>query len=178
MKATLLFALAVCAAAPSAVSQTSDECNYSARPARQVEACSRVIAVIEDQQTKALALMNRGIAYARQGKLREAMRDLNDSVELDPSNPLGFYNRGNLLYDVKRYGQARADVGRAIELDSSFALALLNRGMAAEKLGALDDAVSDLRAALAADPKLTAATRGLKRLGKELKPASTPQGID
>lgn len=164
MKSTALTAFLFTLVASPVLAQSAAECSYSRRPAQQIKACTEVLAESGEQQTRALALMNRGIGFARIRKFREAIVDLNASVAADPSNPLSFYNRGNLQYDLRRFEAAREDFGHAIDLDAQFALAYLNRGLANEKLGKSEAAIADFRAALEADPSLKAAATALARL--------------
>lgn len=44
-----------------------------------------------------------GILYADDGKFKEAIKDYNKAIEIDPKNPLYLTNLGSLYYKQKDY---------------------------------------------------------------------------
>lgn len=140
------------------------QCNQTKDQQAVIAGCTAIIASPAEDATRAVAYINRAIAYARAGKLRAAVADLSASMALDSANPLAYYDRGRAYLDLGRLDAAVADFDRTIELDPSFALAYHNRGLVREKQGRKNEAISDFRAALQHDPSLTAAARHLQQL--------------
>ena len=64
------------------------------------------------------AYANRGFAYFKKGKLKEAMADHNKAIELDPKSIKVFNNRGLIYLALKEYDKSIADFTKAIELNS------------------------------------------------------------
>ncbi len=151
--------------APAAADLVTD-CNQTANLERQIRACS---VIIEDDSTSqmnlAIAHMNRAAAYSMQRRYRQALKDFDRAISIDPNEPLGYYNRANLHFDLGNIPDAIADYSHAIELYPEFALAHFNRGLAREKTGDVKGAAEDYRATLALDPAFSKAALRLKRLG-------------
>jgi outer membrane protein assembly factor BamA len=62
------------------------------------------------------ALVARGVALGREGKLEEARTSLDRAAVLDPSRPEAFVERGGLEFLEKRYPDAIRDLERALAL--------------------------------------------------------------
>ena len=58
-----------------------------------------------------------GVAYHRQGKLNDAIRQYRRALELKPDMAQAHYNLGNIYYYQKRYDLAVQELDKAIELD-------------------------------------------------------------
>jgi tetratricopeptide (TPR) repeat protein len=125
-----------------------------------ISACTAIIASQERSPTElAQAHVLRGTAYFNKGNYDNALKDYNEAIELDPSNPVASYDRGNIRNSVGQYKKAIDDYTKAIELKPTYAAAFNNRCFAynakADK-GDKDDydrAVYDCRRAIQLDPK-------------------------
>jgi tetratricopeptide (TPR) repeat protein len=141
------------------------DCNDESNPARRISGCSQVISQSTIGETLSVAYMNRGIAYAEQGKPSKALADFSSSIDANKANGIAYYNRGNIHFDLRKLQHAAADYSKAIELEPDMAPAFLNRALVYERLGSRQASISDYRAALARDPMLFLASAGLTRLG-------------
>lgn len=140
------------------------QCNQTKDRQATIAGCTAIIASSAEDGSRAVAYINRAIAYAKSGKVRAAIADLSASIALDSANPLAFYDRGLAYLELGRPDAAAADFDRTIALDPSFALAYYNRGLVRESRGQYKEAISDFRAALERDPSLSAAARHLQQL--------------
>jgi tetratricopeptide (TPR) repeat protein len=141
------------------------DCNQTDHPERAIRACS---IYLEDRtatpQNRAVAYVNRAIAYSVRRGFDQALSDFGAAIQLDPESPLAYYNRGNLYFDRGEHAKAIVDYTSAIERDPSFALAYLNRGVAYKRAGRNEAAAADYRQALSMQPTATQARRRLKQL--------------
>ena len=166
MKRTCLLATTAILLLPIvARADATSDCNDAAQAARKVRGCTQLIGQTTVSETKSIAYVNRGIAYAERHEWNNALADFGASLVADPSNFLASYNRGNVFFDLRRYHQAVTEYSKAIAFDPSLTLAFLNRGLANEKLHIHAASASDYRAALALEPNLVKASAGLRRLG-------------
>jgi len=164
--AVLLGSLAP-AAAVSAFGDALGDCNDAENPASRIAGCTAIIEAGPSSDVRAVALMNRGIGYAAEGALSDALADFDAALEASPGMIEGFYNRGNVNLDLGRSEDAIRDFGRVIEAEPRFALAWLNRGLAREQAGDFAGARSDVGRALALNASLDAARRALGRLNRK-----------
>lgn len=163
--AALLVMLVTAVVAPARGDALGD-CNEADRPAARIAGCTAIIAAGPSLEVRAVALMNRGIGYAAEGRLDDALADFNAALEAAPGMIEGFYNRGNINLDLGRNQDAIRDFSAVIETEPRFALAWLNRGLAREQTGDRNGAKRDIGQALALDPSLDAARRALVRLNR------------
>ena len=91
----------------------------------------------------AIALHNRGLAYANKSQNDEAITDYSEAIRLDPTNALALHNRGLAYANKRQYDEAIADYSEAIRLDPTNALALHNRGLAYANKREYDRAIAD-----------------------------------
>lgn len=113
---------------------------------------------------QATALLNRAIAYAGDGDIENALKDLDAAITQSPEDPLLYYNRGNIRLDAQAFDDAIADFTSAIDEDPGFALAYLNRGIAHKLSGDVEGGVRDIKRALELAPGLDEARNELIRL--------------
>jgi Tfp pilus assembly protein PilF len=95
---------------------------------------------------------NRGVAEYHAGRYRDALRDFNRALELDPRNPRSWQLRGALNTRVGQNERALVDLGRALELDPGNAEALGPRCVVLMRLQRLDEALADCTQALESSP--------------------------
>ena len=70
---------------------------------------------------------NRGVALLREGRLEEAMRDLELTLKLNPRSTHAYANRGTVYAHRGDLARAIADLDRSVELDPKFAEAHAER---------------------------------------------------
>ena len=108
----------------------------------------------ETPHDRAVALKNRGDAYADKGDLDRAIADYNEAIRLDPKYAVALKNRGNMYDDKGDLDRAIADYNEAIRLDPQYAVAFNDRGNVYAAKGDLDRAIADYNEAIRLDPKL------------------------
>jgi Flp pilus assembly protein TadD len=112
--------------------------------------------------TRAAALEGQGIALSLLSRSDEAMIALKSAVDADPKA----WRAWNALageYDLRRdWPQAEAAYAHALGASTNTAQVLNNRGYSRILQGRLDEAVTDLVAALRKDPGLAAARTNLR----------------
>lgn len=110
----------------------------------QISACT---ALIRSGKAKPASLAgfytNRGVAYVGKAEFGLALRDQNEAIRLDPTNPHFFMNRGATYQAQRQYDLAVEDYTRSLALDPSFVHALSGRCWSRAIVG------RDLRGALA-----------------------------
>lgn len=118
----------------------------------------------------AATFSNRGVIHMAMEELKEAYRDYNRAIEIDPLLAEAYINRGNLWFAVQKFEEAVKDYDKALELGAAKSfVALLNRGLAHENLGGFLQAKKDYTAALNIKPEWTLATDKLRRIERKLK---------
>jgi len=118
----------------------------------------------------AATFSNRGVIHMAMEELKEAYRDYNRAIEIDPLLGEAYINRGNLWFAVQKFEEAVKDYDKALELGAAKSfVALLNRGLAHENLGGFLQAKKDYTAALNIKPEWTLATDKLRRIERKLK---------
>ena len=60
---------------------------------------------------------NKGINYFCLNKLKEAIEELNKSIEFNPNNPRAYYNRSVVYYKLSDLKKAKEDIDIALKLD-------------------------------------------------------------
>jgi tetratricopeptide (TPR) repeat protein len=113
---------------------------------------------------------NRGVIYMAMEQLKEAYRDYNRAIEIDPLLAEAYINRGNLWFAVQKFEEAVSNYDKALELGASKNfVALLNRGLAHESLGGFLKAREDYISALAVKPEWPLAKEKLERVERKIK---------
>ncbi len=100
---------------------------------------------------QAVAHDNRGAAYARLGRLEEALRDFQRAQELGPDRAQSVVNHATALDQLAREEEALADLDRAIERFPGYAPAFALRGQIRKRRGHYALARPDLDRALELD---------------------------
>jgi tetratricopeptide (TPR) repeat protein len=70
------------------------------------------------------ARFGRGLAYHRLGKLKAALKDLNQVVSVSPRCAEAHYCRASVLYEMEYYRDACEDCSAALQLRSEYVDAL------------------------------------------------------
>jgi tetratricopeptide (TPR) repeat protein len=94
----------------------------------------------------------RGEAFAKDGKLDEAIAEFTSGIEQNGSDARLFVWRGNVHTKTGRVVEAIADYDAAIAIDPHNSRALCARGWLLAAGGRLDRAIADYDAAIAIDP--------------------------
>ncbi|HXY54930.1 MAG TPA: tetratricopeptide repeat protein [Nitrospirota bacterium] len=98
------------------------------------------------------AYVNRGSAYAKQGRHDLAMKDYDRAIALYPSDAEAYNSRGMLYEKLGQLDRAREDYDKAIAHDPSNASAYSNRGIIYGEMGRYDLALDDLTMAISLRP--------------------------
>jgi tetratricopeptide (TPR) repeat protein len=105
-----------------------------------------------DAMHRARAFADRGSLHEDESRYAEAIRDLTQAVELDPSSTWAIAIRGWTYRSAGRYEEALTDLNRAIELDPSDAWTIAIRGWIYGSAGRYEEALTDLNRAIELDP--------------------------
>ena len=70
-----------------------------------------------NKKFNSLILANRALCYQKLNKHKEALRDSNQSIKLNPYYARGYVKRGNVYMELKMYDDAKLDFQKAKELD-------------------------------------------------------------
>jgi protein O-mannosyl-transferase len=87
----------------------------------------------------------RAIAYAKLGRIGEAIQDFTSAIAMDPQSATLYYNRGTAYAKRGSFSEAIEDLSKALSLSTEpNADYYMNRGNALKKLGRLDAGERDL----------------------------------
>ncbi len=118
---------------------------------------------------------NRGIIYAANGQLDQAMKDHNEAALLAPGMAKIFVNRGNVYHQTHAYLDALADYDKALELANvPLDIVYYNRSLTLIRLKRWDDARASLESALEVNPESSRVKRKLDQFNAPTdKPSAT-----
>ncbi len=137
--------------------QSASQCT-SGKVELAIEGCSRLIRSSRvDRKNKAVAYVNRGNAYSKQGDLDRAIADFTKAIKNNSRNLVAFYNRGNAHILQENFDQAIIDFSRAISLQPEHVLSYNGRGNAYLGKGETERAIAEYNKALEIDPNNTQA---------------------
>jgi lipoprotein NlpI len=102
----------------------------------------------------AVALFNRGNAYAGKGENDRAIQNLDQAIRMKPDSPFAFSSRGSAYGGKGEVDRAIQDFDQAIRLQPDYADAYFNRGDAHRRKGEHDQAIRDFDKALQLKPEL------------------------
>ena len=105
-----------------------------------------------------------GYALAQQGRLDDAIGQLQEAIRLKPDSSMVQNSFGLVLKRKGKLDDAIAAYRKAIELDPKNVAAHFNLGIAFLDQGKLDDAIASFRKVIELDPSHTAAHHNLGRL--------------
>ncbi len=119
--------------------------------------------------TRARALITRGLLYASLDEFARAIDDFTDAIKAGGVNLAAAYsNRGSAYAQTKQFGPAIKDFDEAIRLSPNDAGNQVNRALALENVGRTQEARRAFQRALELSPTpslSTTASQGVKRLG-------------
>ncbi len=95
---------------------------------------------------------NRGVIYSLQGKMAQALDDLDKSINMEPQYSLPYIKRAWVYNEQHNYSAAMVDLGRAIQLEPYFSDAYIERGMIWMETGNTPKALEDFKRALILAP--------------------------
>src|SRR5439155_10170302 len=98
-----------------------------------------------------------GALYARERRRDDAIRELRESLRLDPKQPLARMALGHEYLAARRYEEAIGQLRAALGLDPKISLAHLQIGDAYRVQGLYDDALAAYQEALRRDARMAAA---------------------
>ncbi|XP_054858695.1 protein unc-45 homolog A isoform X1 [Eublepharis macularius] len=116
-------------------------------------------------------LRQAGNALFQAGRYEEALEAYASALSLDPPQAeRAALHRNRAACHLKRgdYAQAEQDASRAIEADGRDVKGLFRRSQALQKLGRLDQALSDLQRCVSLEPKNRALQEALRDLGSRV----------
>ena len=133
MKVWISTAMVIMLASPAGA-QWNDDADKCTREMAdldlKIQYCSRAIQSSELSQGNLANIYNtRGSAYGRNGQYDQAIRDFNQSIRLNPDDPLAFTNRGIAYTLLNEATRAIQDYDQASRLDSSKFKPFVYRGI-------------------------------------------------
>ncbi len=103
-------------------------------------------------KTKSEALINRGAARGMANQFDAALADMNEGLQLDPTNKNGYFNRSIVFYNLGKHDEAIADYTNYLRYEPFDANMLYERGMLRRVKAKYPEAIEDLNAALKVNP--------------------------
>lgn len=105
-------------------------------------------------KSKSEALSNRGAAYGMAGMNEESIRDITESVQIDPNNKNAYANRSIAYLNTGQYEKALGDYQQYLKFDPNNFNFWYETGMVQRVMKRNDDAIKSLDHALQLNPKL------------------------
>ena len=116
---------------------------------KAVEAYGQALAL---ERNHFAAMFNRGLAYARLGKMEEALEDFGGAAGIDPEHVESFSNAAAVLAKLGRTEEALDYAQRAVYLGPHNAAALVNLGAILTRLGRADEGLAPIEDAIRLAP--------------------------
>jgi len=108
-------------------------------------------------ESKSEALSNRGAAYGMSGLHELSIRDISESIQLDPKNKNAYANRSIAYLNTGQYEKALADYQSYLKYEPNNFNFWYESGMVQRLLKRNEDAISSLDRAIQLNPKLNIA---------------------
>lgn len=105
----------------------------------------------------ALAVFNRGQAYAELAKTQLAIQDFDLAIGLNPYFAIAYYELAKAYAELGDYRRVIAGYDQVTRLNPKYSLAYLSRGVAFGSLGLHQQAIQDLDEAITLDPEYSPA---------------------
>ena len=164
-------------AQPDAEVYWSDQLCYAPDPATGAHVTAYALQAWSESEgmpRKALLLRCLGLFESKQDFADAALRDLDESISLDPSRPNAYFSRGLVRYAAGFGDGALADYSEAIRLDPAHATALNERGILFDERGEPERAVNDYSRALLLRNGLPCRACTLANMGSALAAMGEP----
>jgi tetratricopeptide (TPR) repeat protein len=98
--------------------------------------------------TEAEEHLDKGVEYAEQGRIDDAIAQFSEAIELDPQFGWAYHNRGFTYFLLGNYQRAIDDFDEAIRLDPQDAETRASRALAYTGLGKDQEAERDIEKAV------------------------------
>ncbi|WP_347274522.1 tetratricopeptide repeat protein [Candidatus Kuenenia sp.] len=85
---------------------------------------------------------NKGLAFAKLGKVQEAITCFDKSIDINPKDEKSWTNKGVALAELGKYQEAVACYNKGIEINPKSTLVWNNKGYALYKLGMYEEAIT------------------------------------
>jgi tetratricopeptide (TPR) repeat protein len=106
-------------------------------------------------------LAQRGLGILAEGRRnKDALKDFNEAIELDPQLSIAYYGRGSYYISQERYDDALAELDEAIALNPLDAMAWFSRGEVHRMQKSFPEALRDMDEAIRLDSSHETAFRG------------------
>jgi CHAT domain-containing protein/Tfp pilus assembly protein PilF len=153
--AVLVIASFVAPVASRGASGAIRDCSQANDPIRTITGCSELLqGDFASPRFKAMALVNRGIAFSATGDREKALADFDEAIRADSSFFHAYYSRGLALVSSDQQNLAFADFEQAIRINPGFSDSYNNRGFLYWKFkGDVDHALADFNTAIALDAR-------------------------
>jgi len=114
--------------------------------------------------------MKKGLEKEKAGKFKEAIKDFNNVLKINPKSAYGYYNRGINYGNSKQFDQALVDFNKVISLQPGFDLAYFAKAYTLIALKRPQDALATFKLFLKkSDPKDKALVERAKKEIKKLE---------
>jgi tetratricopeptide (TPR) repeat protein len=136
---------------------SADQCFYTngLRATEVVSICSNVLATIRTGRGRVSPLINRAVAYIQLDDISNALSDLNNAIEIDPTSIEAHQNRAVIYMRLGDTAAAREDYAAILMRRPIDAEDFVSHGIANDGLGNTSDAIQDYNIALAKHPSVT-----------------------
>ena len=100
-------------------------CDKASTDPEGIRACTNIIDSHDEGYNRAIAYMNRGVAYHLKGDYDRAIIDFDQAISLDPKYASSYNGRGYAYTRKGEYDRAIADLDQAIRLNPQYAMAYI-----------------------------------------------------
>lgn len=151
---TMVASAASGSAQAPATDQALQDCMRLPDPDRNITDCTTVIerGDRETTRSRAVAHLNRAIAYLQKGSNERGLADLNAAIALQPEFVAAYYNRALYYHRAGDLVRAKADYDQVLRIDPKMVNAYGNRGGIHYARRDFDAALRDFEAALRLAP--------------------------
>lgn len=96
----------------------------------------------KDKEWRSLTFASRAEVYTAMGDTINAMKDLSEAIQIDPTNTRFYNTRAQLNYELKNYALADADYQKIINIDHGDIMGYMGIGRNANAQERWDDAIN------------------------------------
>lgn len=107
-----------------------------------------------DKSSQAQIALGRAVALHLEGKLKEALKELDKALESNGEIPAEVFSaRGHIQFELEQYEEAAQSYTKLLSLEPKHPAATFNLGVCLEKLGRWAQAAEQFQKAWEANPK-------------------------